>query len=52
MKKNQKRVGVKPSAKVLKKYCAQRFGAWRSGGIKCTNVQPRTKVNEKYQCSI
>ena len=25
MEKNQKRVGVKPSAKVLKKYCAQRF---------------------------
>ena len=32
MEKNQKIVGVKPSEKVLKKYCAQRFAASRSVG--------------------
>ena len=44
MEKNQKRVGVKPSAKVLKKYCAQRFGYCRRRGFLARKFNRRTRV--------
>ena len=53
MEKNQKIVGVKPSEKVLKKYCAQRSQALRllrilkTGVNKYTENFERNNVNKK-----